>query len=392
MKDYPNLTKDVVQLSIMYYQTWASESYVRENMSLQVRLLQNNTSPDLWNKIQDEIKSYPPACQTGPSYFHAALKRIHNCSESTLDLVLLKIKTLKIREYEGEDIDTIVRTVNIAVTLLHHSSTSDRKYVTHDFARDTLRMFQTSTVPEFNVIFSDLERQCQVAADSKGESVVQWPQFEEITQLALATYHRLSASGQWIQGSAPAAFSAMNGWTPGTCYNCGKPNCTPSACPEPRNEEAITANKKAMEEHLKLHPKTDQSGRGSGRGNRSGSGRGRGRNSGRGGNRGRGRGRSNPNKPYRKFASDGKPLKLNPQGNYVLDQKCWAKMQKDQTIERLTVLLSTGAPPAEAPAQTSASTASTLTTAISTVPSASTAVSSQDRAAQIRDAVSRCFS
>jgi hypothetical protein len=66
-------------------------------------------------------------------------------------------------------------------------------------------------------------------------------------------------------------------------------------------------------------------------------------------------------------------------------------MQKEASIDRLTALFTggdAGAAPA-APAE-SASTASTLTTAASSAASAS--VASQDRAAQIREAVSHCFS
>jgi hypothetical protein len=392
MNDFPNLTKDMVYHSTMYYQMWAVDDYVRESMSLQVQLLRNNTQPDLWNKIQDEVRSCPLlACQTGPTYFHSALRRIHNCSESTLDLVLQKVKHLKISDYESEDIDTIVRTLNIAVTLLHHSSSSDRNYITHDFARDVLRMFQTSTIAEFNVIFAEIERRCQVEADSKGKSVVPWPPIEEIIQLALTAFHRLSSSGHWIQGPAPAAFPAtpVLGWEPGSCFNCGKKGHGLGDCNLPHDEAAIASNRNAMAEYRKAHPKktNEQSGRGSGRGNRSG--RGRGRNPGRGNSRGRGRGGSSGNKPARKFASDGKPLKLNHFGNYVLDQTRWHAMQKEQTIDKLTALISPGDAAAPAAAPGSASLASTITTAASTA--ATGTVASEDRASQIREAVARCF-
>ena len=390
MTDFPNLTKDVVNHSTLYYQMWTADPSFRESMTLQVRLLQNNTQPDLWNKIQDEIKSYPVACQTGPAYLFLALRRIHNCSESTLELVMEKTKKLKISDHEGEDIDDIARTLNIVVNLLHHSSSPDRNFITHDFCRDILRLLQTSSVSEFNLIFAEVERRCQVEADTKGESVVSWPTYDELIHLALATFHRLSANGQWVQAVPPAAYAAspLLGWEPGNCFNCGKKGCTPSSCTLPLNDATIATNKQCMEEWRKAHPRPP-SGRGSGRGN--GSGRGRGRSQGRGSHRGRGRGGSSGGKPHRKLAADGKPLKLNHLGNYVLDQTKWASMQKEASIDRLTALFTggdAGAAPA-APAE-SASTASTLTTAASSAATAT--VASQDRAAQIREAVSRCFS
>jgi len=50
--------------------------------------------------------------------------------------------------------------------------------------------------------------------------------------------------------------------------------------------------------------------------------------SGRGSGCGGGRG-----KPLCKFATDGKPLKLNEHGLYVLDHAKWQKQQKAQTID-----------------------------------------------------------
>ena len=364
-------------------------------MNLLFQFLRNNVDPELWNKCHEDLLTAPVPCQSGPLMLFLILKRLHNCSESTLELLLLKVRNLKIHEHEGEDIDTIVRLVNTAVNLLKHSSTDERAYITHDFSRDLLRVFQTSSVPEFNHVFQVLEQQCQMEADVAGNVVVNWPDLVAITSLASKTFHRMSASGEWANPSRPAAFPAsVNQWKPGNCFNCGSDQHMQHDCPHPLNQATIDANKKALAEWRKAHPR--KSGSGGGRGSGRGSAGGRGRGNNRGSDRGRGRGNSNSNslngKPLRKFASDGKPLKLNEHGLYVIDLARWHKQQKTQTIDNLTALLANGVPGATGPAAASDSTPAAAPAPAPTAATGSApAPATNDRTARIREAVSRCF-
>jgi len=383
-QDYPLLTLDMVKLSTLYYRMWASDSYVGSSMNLQVKFLQSNCDADLTNKILLDAETLPIPCQTGPCMFFIMLRRLYNCSESVLDQVLSSAKSLKISEIEGEDVDEVIRTISAATGLLLHSSNQTRTYITHDFSRDVLRIFQTSTLSEFNSIFLELERRCQVEADSNGESIVSWPTVDSIIQLASATYARLHRSGKWCKSVKPAAFPAVAqaGWTPGDCFNCGKNDHMLPDCPLPSNQTTIDANKQAMLEYRKLHPKknTNSNSRSSGRGG--GSGRGRGHSHGQGSGGG-------SSKPHRKVASDGKPLKLNNHGLYVLDTKKWATMRQERQIDKITALLANGVPgtapaavaPAAAPAAPAANTAAG--------PPATPA--STGRADEIRAVVARCF-
>ena len=383
-QDYPLLTMDMVQLSTLYYRVWAADSYVGSSMNLQVKFLQANCDQDLINKIMLDAETLPVPCQTGPCLFFIMLRRLYNCSESVLDQILTSAKTLRISDIEGEDIDEIIRTISAATGLLLHSSNQNRTYITHDFSRDVLHIFQTSTIDEFNSIFRDVERRCQVEADSKGESVVAWPSVDSIIQLATATYSRLHRSGKWCQSAKPAAFPAVaqSGWKPGGCFNCGSTDHMLGDCTLPHNQATIDANKQAMSDYRKLHPKRNQgsNGRSSGRGG--GSGRGRGRNSGRGSSQG---------KPNRKLASDGKPLKLNQHGLYVLDTKRWHTMQTERRIDQVTALIASGVPGASS--ASSGTPAPDTTPPPAAAPSAATAAAtSNGRADEIRAAVARCFS
>jgi len=197
----------------------------------------------------------------------------------------------------------------------------------------------------------------------------------------------MHAMGIWAKDSRPPAFNAsISTWKPGSCFNCGEPGHNSRECPKPTNQPLFDANLQAYKEWRKAHPKTHgQSGRGSGRGG------GRGNNSGRGHGNNGGRGSGN-GKPFRKFASDGKPLKLNEHGLYVLDQAKWKKQQQTQTIEKLTAVLSTAGVGDPAAALTGSSSPPPAA-APPTTPAASAATpSSDERTARLREAIARCFS
>ena len=392
-KDYAIITWEQMILSLTWYALWAGDSWVRESMELLKMLLRNNVDADLWNRCNEECLTAPPECQTGPLMLYLILRRLQNCSESTLELLLLKVRNYKIKDRQGEDIDYVVRMVNTAVALLKHSSNEDRNYIAHDFSRDLLRVFQTTSVPGFNQVFAEIERSKQVEADSSGSPVVPWPDLNSITQLALKTYHRMSATGVWAKGSRPPAFNATNSqWKPGSCFNCGDPDHISRDCTLPTNQPLFDANLKAYKEWKKTQGKTHgHSGRGSGRGG--GGGRGNGSGSGRGTHGGRGGGRG---KPFRKFASDGKPLKLNEHGLYVLDQARWNKQQKDATIEKLTAVLSTAGVGDSAIAALAGTPAPAPVAPPPAAPPAApvaapAAPTSDARTARLREALARCF-
>ena len=388
--NYATLTKDQVMLSNKYLITWVDEPYIQENMNFLKMALKANVDPDLWNRCYEEHLCAPVECQSGPLMLYLVLHRLQNCSETTLNLLLIKVRNLNIKDHAGEDIDHIVRLVNTAVTLLKSSSNEDRNYITHDFSKDLLHLFQTTSVPAFNQVFADIESSKQVEADSIGSPVVQWPTLDSITQLALRTYHRMNALGAWVKDSRPPpAFNAtVSTWKPGCCFNCGEPGHNSRDCPKPTNQSLFDANLEAYKEWRKSHPKTHgQSGRGSGRGGGGGRGNGSGRGRGTQGGRGGGRG-----KPLRKFASDGKPLKLNEHGLYVLDQAKWQKQQKAQTIEKLAAVLSTAGVGDSAVAAIAGAASSPPSAPPPTTPAAAPAASSSDdRTARLREAIARCF-
>jgi len=176
--------------------------------------LKDDVDPDLWNRCYEEHLSAPVECQTGPLMLYLILHCLQNCSESTLNLLLLKVQNLNIKDHAGEGIVNIVCLVNTAVTLLKSSSNADHDYITHDFSKDLLHLFQTTLVPAFNQVFADIETSKQVEANSISSPVVDWPTLDSITQLL---YEPTIACMLWASGSKTLAhLSSMQRFIPGS--------------------------------------------------------------------------------------------------------------------------------------------------------------------------------
>ena len=327
---HPRLTPDVVANSCYWYNRYVAQEYVRENMTLTFKLLQNNTDEELWTKTLEEYNRYTPIQRGGPLMLILLLKRIRNSSETAITHLLDQLKKLKISELPGENVDRAVSMVTSTYELLVQASTSQRNYLPDDFPQTVLKIYQTSSVDEFNSQFAQIEKEALRDADLTG-SIPEYPPVDEINNLASNSYARLKST-TWDAGAkGGSAFSAtqlkpQDGQRKGggpkrepTCWNCSGPHYLRD-CPKPHDQAKIDAAKKKFQERFQGKPRT-------------------------------------------KMAKDGKPLRLNKRGLYVLDKSKWKKMQRETAVETLATAL-TGVPksdgdagaaaPAPAPAPTPA--------------------------------------
>lgn len=300
MVDYPKLHPDIVANSNAWWNTWVKNSYVRENMTLLFLLLQNNTEPDLWAKCMELYEDYAPVQQGGPLMLCLILRRIQDQSEQALVTLVTRVSRINISKTNGEDIESVIRLIKSTYRVLKNSGTPGKSYVPIDFPKRVMMVMQTTSVEEFNHVFLTLMRDAQTQADIKGISPV-WPDLYEILTLANNTYQRMKHSGLWdgatkrSQAHNATVTAPQRG--PGTrvargsqplkCWNCGGPHLLPD-CTQPRDEARIERARQQFRAH---NPR-------------------------------RLRG-----KPKYKTDSDGKPLVLNRQGLYVLDQKRWRRMR-----------------------------------------------------------------
>ena len=195
--DYPRLHMSEVATSNAWYNTWLGQlqPYVKENMQYSFELLRHNTNETLWSKCMEEYEEFHPIQQGGPLMLFLILKRIQTLSKSAVDFLKRKILSIKIRDVEGENVDTVVSLIKAAYHALLSASTPTRSCVPNDLPLRIMEVCQTSSHPEFNKVFADEVSEARRHADKYG-GVPNWNTITQTLSQASSTYRRLKLSGK----------------------------------------------------------------------------------------------------------------------------------------------------------------------------------------------------
>lgn len=139
-------------------------------------------------------------------------------------------------------------------------------HIPDDFIKILLKMFQTTSVPDFNAIFAGLERDLMVYEGLEDPQLPDTLTVGRILLLAKNTYDTMIGTGDWSNVKTQGTHSGFNV----TCWNCDQPGHTVSKCKEPKHKDHI--------EQKRAEFRKSRSGQGRGRGSgRRGRGSGRGR-------------------------------------------------------------------------------------------------------------------
>ena len=319
-------------------------------MGLIFTFLQNNTEETLWSKCLELYEEYNPIQQGGPLMVFLILQRIQDSSEQALELLRYQVKALNISKLPGEDVEQAVSLVKSTHRVLQCSSTSTRSYIPSDFAKTVFKVFQTSTVPEFNEVFHEHALDIQTYADLHGTQP-RWPSVRSVVGLATNTYRCLKQSGVWdgkvktppgahtasshSQSRAltnqpsrpptvtrgPATTTTPGARTCAKCWNCDGDHLL-NDCPLPHNHAKIEAARRRYQAW-----------------------------------------RCTRGKPRHTTGEGGRPLILNRQGHYVLNQQRWRQMQGNTSSTSAPGASSTP-PPAPTPSPSPAAPGTSANVAI----------------------------
>ena len=301
--------------------------YIRENMVLTYQLLQNNTENKLLQKCISEYNEWPEQCQGGPLLFALLYRRIQRTSEAAITNVRDSLKTLRIKDVPNEDVDQVVTHIKTVYSLLSSNSNDLVNYVPQDFPERILTIMTTSSNTEFNRAFFQQKQDVRAEADKKG-SHPQWPKADDVCTQAQNMYRRLKGSEKgWLpknkqkQSAFPATTGNANpgprqgNKTPRKCWNCDSTDHLLPKCPHDKDQAKIDKRKKAfMDAVAKAKAQRSQNSQGAHPADDSGS--------------------SKQELPETYITDDGKPMKRNKKGAFVLDTKAWnLKKQEDSFVK-----------------------------------------------------------
>lgn len=311
--DHYKLTENQVAVSNAWWRLWVDEPYIQQNLQFSKDVIHKNTSDSLHQKILEDQDGFADEQRGGPLDLFLILKRIRSSSETALDQLKTSFKRMKISEIPGEDVDIAVSFVKSTHKALVSASRDDRNFVPDDFVETLYKVYQTSTIDPFNRVFRDEKELLLREADKRGITP-RWPDFRSVNSLATATYARLKADGQWdvpedtkkkssggyVAGAPGHSKPKPTGPGPrgsGKCFNCGSRDHYLPDCPKPRDEDKIAKNRQAYSKSTPKH----------------------------GGKH-----------PRRKLGPGGKPMILNKNGAYVLDQKKARESSLTKTADEAT--------------------------------------------------------
>ena len=239
---YDSISIQMVARSNEWYTIHTTANYYAENLTLTFTFFENNMDDDLFSKNMETYQKFPAIQRGGSLLFIIMMALLVSQTEEAALKLKERLEKLDLKDIPGEDVPKAVSLIRSALKRLG-------KFRPDDIVKTLLRIFQTSSYPEFNATFAQLERQRQAAhafAAVSGKPVeATYTQEEIILHLAEQLYRTYLATDDWLGLKIKAAGfqSAEGGVRILVCWNCAG-NHNLDQCPKPRNQQLIKINRK----------------------------------------------------------------------------------------------------------------------------------------------------
>ncbi len=199
----------------------ASSSSFLEDMEWSHTFLMNSMDEGLHEAVQSTLENdYSSSEQGGPLTFAIMVDKVINLSEGAIEGMTMHLKEYKIDKTPGEDIEKICRRFRFALRRLENNGS-----LTKDVVGSLFKVFQTTSVEEFNAMFALWKRTIDLEGAKR-------PEYQTILNKAIVWYKNLKIAGEWTTLDVlkdGAAFKASE-VEEIVCHHCGerghkKPNC-----------------------------------------------------------------------------------------------------------------------------------------------------------------------
>ena len=258
-----------------FYST-LGQDYHLENIQWSGKKILNSCSDALKDKIMEATAHLPNSEQGGPVFWKVLMDLVIATSETAMRRIINKIATVKLSDFNGEDVTQCATFLRSSYTLLKNH---DRIQV--DMIYLLFQTLRECSTPYFvrRVEYCEQNRLSKIG----GYDLIS---YEDLLNEFQILYADLIGRNGWEAKTTENQGSAFNVERKLSCWNCGVDGHGITDCTKPRNEADIEKRKKLWNSSRNVQP-----GRGNGAGNRDRSNR-RGN-----GPSGRGRHNNNPSGP-----------------------------------------------------------------------------------------------
>ena len=191
----------------------------------------------LFNSVSSKvatIETEDTGQRGGPITFMLIISFIISSSEEALGLLADKLQTLKITDYQGENVITMNSQLKYVINRLSHTN-----HLPQDIDKKIIKLMQTSSNEDFNAAFRTLGNLVDLGYSKT-------PVWSESLGKAEILYTKELTKGNWVSDIANDANSAFKAGV--TCFNCGEPGHIAPNCPHKSNEH------KKSSDDLSLRP------------------------------------------------------------------------------------------------------------------------------------------
>ena len=245
--EFSEISIQDVANSNKFYHQWAAEDHYAQNLKLTYAFFQSNVSEELWEKTFETYDEYPRECKGGTLFFIIMINLLLSNTEEAALTLQERVKNFKLTNLPGEDVTRAISLLKGAIRRLIHVK---RKKIGKDddwfleITRQVMKVMQTSSVPEFNSLFNQLDQQRTIAqvldvTGSKHAAIT----YDQVFALAQQRYVQMSELGTWTGTTTKGSESAFTNKAKFECFNCGG-NHSLSDCPQPKNNDRIELNRK----------------------------------------------------------------------------------------------------------------------------------------------------
>jgi hypothetical protein len=152
---WSNITRAEVALHTRYLKTFVIAPYAKSNLLLTAKFLISNMDAALYNKCLETYHKHPPIEHGGPLLFHIMLGHLTVSNDRVAAKHLTYLRDLKLSDFEGENVQTLVSNVRIILKRLaafertdpHNPSSVVNRVIPQDFGDTLIQLFQSSSVP-----------------------------------------------------------------------------------------------------------------------------------------------------------------------------------------------------------------------------------------------------
>lgn len=227
---------NVIKMASQYFIEYG-DTYHGENVIWSGEKILNSCDATLRDKLIESTRGWEPKHKGGPTYLKLLMGLIVATSEKSLRSLLDKVGSLKLTDFNGEDVAKAVSFLRGAILILR-----DNQALPSDFYTLLIKIFKNTTCDDFRSFVKLLEHNVELKLTTMTS--------DETLALFEKKYTDMLGRNEWTPNNTTtdqgSAFALADGVRKILCFNCGGIGHGVKDCRKPIDPKAIAIRKEIV--------------------------------------------------------------------------------------------------------------------------------------------------